>query len=435
MRLSCPQPALRVVVLVATKNRHCLLTERSLPSIASQRRACDELILVDDAAKAASLERCRSLAQSLGLPASVLHNCRTPGAAGAWNTGLDHLARHAADPRSVFVAFLDDDDEWLPHHLERCVVASQAGASLVASSFVRVVTGQPDETVTPPVSVSPSDFYIGNPGIQPSNLVIRLDRLLEAGGFDESLQSCTDRDLLIRILRVSATGYRRVMECTARHYACADRPRLCTPGSPERQAGLSAFFDKHGPHMGVGQLQRSQDRARRLFDWFAPSTPVETAKPPASTCRTPLPAVDHEVHLVVGLITDAQRLQTLDGLMQDLMVLQQEPGLVALDVLVLDNSTNMDSDPLGATAERWRIQGLRVHVIGPAARAAASLSGELPTGAQGRLGSGRPEPACSPICTGSAGNVPVQWPGSWTTICGWLRCWPSALSFGVHATP
>ena len=108
------QATLRVAVLVATKNRHDLLAARSLPSIASQRRPCDELVLVDDSGDDASLERCRSLAFSLGLPVSALLNRRTCGAAGAWNTGLDHLARHAADPRSVFVAFLDDDDEWLP---------------------------------------------------------------------------------------------------------------------------------------------------------------------------------------------------------------------------------------------------------------------------------------------------------------------------------
>lgn len=388
MHLSPKQAALRVVALVATKNRQGLLAVRALPSIASQSRLCDDLILVDDTADAASLGRCQSLAESLGLPVSALRNRRTPGAAGAWNTGLDHLARHAADPRTVFVAFLDDDDEWLGHHLEHCIDALQAGVSLVATGFVRVVAGQPDETVKPPASISPTAFYIGNPGIQASNLMVRLDRLLEAGGFDESLQSCTDRDLLIRMLRISAEDYCRVSESTVRHYACVDRPRLCTPGAPQRQTGLTAFFDKHGLHMETAQLQLAKDRAKRLFDWHAPVTPAKAAQQPGDMCLGPSPSVDHGIHLVVGLITDVQRIQAMDGLMQDLLHLQREPGFVALDVLTLDNSADTDSDTLARAADRWRAQGLRLQFIGHGARAAAVSAGELPVDAEGRLAIG-----------------------------------------------
>lgn len=388
MNLPRHQAALRVVVLVATKHRHDLLAARSLPSVASQRRPCDELVLIDDTGDAASLERCRSLARSQGLPVSALLNRRTRGAAGAWNTGLDHLARHVADPRSVFVAFLDDDDEWLPHHLEQCLGALQFGTSLVASGFARVVAGLADEAVKPPAVLRTADFYVGNPGIQPSNLMVRLDRVLEAGGFDESLQSCTDRDLLIRLSRISTADYRRVVAQTVRHHACLDRPRLCTPGSPQRQAGLDAFFDKHGPHMTAAQLQRAQGRALRLFDWRPPVAPAAIAQPGASLALAPALTTDRGVQLVVGLITDAQRIPALGELMQDLQRLQQEPGLVGLDVLVLDNSHDADSDALARMAECWRVQGLRLHIIGHGERTAASLAGELPLQAQGRLAIG-----------------------------------------------
>lgn len=388
MHLPRHQEALRVVALVATKNRHGLLAGRALPSIASQRRPCDELILVDDAGDASSLDRCRSLAKSLGLPVSALYNRRTPGAAGTWNTGLDHLARQTGDPRSVFVAFLDDDDEWRPEHLELCLSAVQGDASMVASGFLRVVTGLPDEAVVPPAHVTPADFYVGNPGIQPSNLVVRLDRLLEAGCFDEALSSCTDRDLLIRLLRISATGYRRVTQHTVRHYACPDRQRLSSPGSPQRLAGLGAFFAKHRPHMTVEQWEQAQARAARLFGWQAPQERAQLEEPMDSLRLMPSPAVDHGMHLVAGLITDSQRVEALEGLVRDLLLLQEEPGLVALDVLVLDNSADADSDVLTKAADRWRALGLRLHVMGHAARDAAALAGELPAMARGRLAIG-----------------------------------------------
>lgn len=387
-----PNPTvLRVVALVATKNRHRLLAARSLPSIAYQLRPCNDVILVDDATDPESLDKCRTLAQAQSLCVSVLQNRRTPGAAGAWNTGLDHLARQATDPRSVFVAFLDDDDEWLPGHLEQCVVEVRNGASIIASSFVRVVTDQPDELITPPAHLSPELFYVGNPGVQPSNLVVRLDRLLEAGGFDESLQSCTDRDLLIRMLRISTEGYRFVTEPTARHYACADRPRLCTPASPQRQAGLSAFFEKHGPHMDATQLLRAKDRAMRLFNWQERRTPAEISRSDAAAPDSPSPtlsASDNGIHLVVGLITDTTRMPVLDALMRDLLLVHQEPGLVALDILIMDNSAEPDSEKLATMAELWRAKGLRLHIISHSERVAASVAGELPTNAHGRLAIG-----------------------------------------------
>ena len=377
-----------VVVIVATKNRHEFLASRSLPSVASQRRPCDQLILVDDSGEASSLERCRRLACSLGLPVSALLNRRTPGAAGAWNTALDHLARHTTDPRSVYVAFLDDDDEWLPEHLELCVRALLLNTSLVATGFARVVAGSEDEAIEPPAELRAADFYVGNPGIQPSNLMVRLDRLLEAGAFDESLQSCTDRDLLIRLSRISTAEFRRVDAQTVRHHACRERARLCTPGSPQRQAGLSAFFDKHGPHMTAEQSERAFARAQQFFDWRPIATRTTNAQPAASLEIGPSPVPDHGMHLVVGLVTDAGRVHALSGLMQDLQRLQQEPGLAGLDILVLDNSQETGSDALARMVENLRAGGMRLHVIGHADRTAATLAGELPTHAQGRLAIG-----------------------------------------------
>lgn len=74
--------------------------------------------------------------------------------------------------------------------------------------------------------------------------------------------------------------------------------------------------------------------------------------------------------------------------MHDLRRLQQEPGLVGLDVLVLDNSRDASAIALTRAAESWRAEGIRLHVIGHGERAAASLAGELPIQSQGRLAIG-----------------------------------------------
>jgi 2-polyprenyl-3-methyl-5-hydroxy-6-metoxy-1,4-benzoquinol methylase len=379
----------RVVALVATKERPALLAARSLPSIASQHRRCDELILVDDSPDASSLNQIRNLAEDLGLPVSALRNRRTKGVAGAWNTGLDHLARHTADPRRTFVAFLDDDDCWLPAHLATCYEATANGATLIASGFTRVETGLPDQEIMPPMHVDVGNFYVGNPGIQPSNMMIRLDRLLEAGLFDEALLSCTDRDLLIRLLRISPLNYCSTGSATVRHFACTDRDRLSTPGSPQRLTGLNAFFAKHRLHMTASEVLAAESRATRLFRWQ--TSRVVEAEPPIEVWPAPhVPNAREEVHLVVGLITDQQRLIAVEGLMQDLLALQDAPGLVGLDVLILENSVTEETaaHTVDEAARRWRAQGLRVHVITQEARLLAMEAGEISPSRIGRLAIG-----------------------------------------------
>ncbi|MDQ2820152.1 MAG: glycosyltransferase [Pseudomonadota bacterium] len=376
-----PFTAPRVVVLVATKNRHDLLASRSLPSIAAQHHRCDELILVDDSSDESSLDQVRILTDNLGFPVSALRNRRKPGAAGAWNTGLDHLARHCADPAQTFVAFLDDDDCFDPSHLASCIAAATNGATLIASGFTRVVTGLPDEEIMPPAILDVGAFYVGNPGIQPSNMMVRLDRLLEAGLFDEALRSCTDRDLLIRLLRISPHDYSSTGVNTVRHFACLDRERLSQPGSPQRLSGLHAFFDKHIPHMTATQVSEAETRATSLFGWQPRSAELAAAQ----VVMLPVsPATSTDIHLVVGLITDQQRLGALDGLMQDLLARQKEPGLVGLDVVILENSDTSETSLIDA-AHRWRAQGLRVHVITQQDRCDATTAGEILPSGSGRL--------------------------------------------------
>ena len=83
-----------------------------------------------------------------------------------------------------------------------------------------------------------------NPHIQGSNLFVLLRRLLEAGGFDESLTSTTDRDICIRLADLGSIRYGGLRENLVHHYADDDRPRLSTPGSDAKRAGLTYFLSQ-----------------------------------------------------------------------------------------------------------------------------------------------------------------------------------------------
>ncbi len=293
-----------VAAVVATHNRPELLAGRALASIAGQARRPDYLIVVDDSDdefRPANAEVVSGLSIS-STRKVYLENRRTTGASGAWNTALFHL--QGIDP-SAYVAILDDDDSWAGTYLERCEeVALEGGLDMVAAGLV-FHRSQDTETEVyhPPVSLEVDDLLVRNPHIQGSNLFVRLRRLLEAGGFDEALTSTTDRDICIRLADLGTVRYGPFRENLVHHYADNDRPRLSTPGSDAKRAGLTYFFRKYRGRMTDGQQNGFLERSRRLFD-CDPTGPVVVPAPAMPVPPVPIPSTSNTpLTLVVGAIT------------------------------------------------------------------------------------------------------------------------------------
>jgi 2-polyprenyl-3-methyl-5-hydroxy-6-metoxy-1,4-benzoquinol methylase/glycosyltransferase involved in cell wall biosynthesis len=374
MSVSCQSQGRRVIALIATCNRQQLLLSRALPSINAQSSPCDHVVLIDDGDQRLDRLQIEHFSSECDLPIAPLTNRRTKGASGAWNTGIDHLARNCLDPSLVYVALLDDDDAWHSNHLASLESAIDKGAEVIATGFRRLVDTKPSEVVIPPQQLRPADFFFGNPGIQPTSLVIRLDRLLEAGCFDEALQSCTDRDLCIRLARLPGIRYHAINQVTADHFACTDRARLCTPGSAARTSGLQEFFAKYSPEMNAVQEVNFLERAKSLFNW----SPASSIVPKSPEEVMLLPAVENPLHLIVGLISDSGRCGPLHDLLTDIAALQGDQGLSGLDVLILENGSAKSGETcILEVAQRWREQGLRVHLIDCVERDVASENGEL----------------------------------------------------------
>ena len=364
----------RLAVVIATADRPRLLSNRALSSVASQTLPPSQVVVVDDSRDPRDAERAERLVRDWnrsGPRVTFLRNRRAKGAAGALNSGLDHLLRHGGDPSRTHVAILDDDDRWLPEHLALCAAAIERhGLDFVATPFWRIEDGEAGERrlERPPTALSAADFLVRNPGIQGSNLVCRLSVLLEAGLFDEALPSCTDRDLCIRIADLQDASYGAVAQPTVEHYACASRPRLSTPGSAAKQAGLDGFLRKYRRRMSREQLESFKRRAKALFGWRERRLNEPKQPPPANEvslypelAKAPLQA---PVHLVAGLIADGQRLPEVRDLLADLRGLVDDPDLSGLDVVVLENATGTTpNEALRRLAERERAAGLRVHLV------------------------------------------------------------------------
>ncbi len=381
-------------VLVATADRTTLLESRALPSIAQQSRPPDRVVVVDDSTgdAAGRTERLVLGWRPAGIAGDFLRNRRTKGAAGAWNSGLDHLLRTCDDPGRLYVAILDDDDSWDPDHLKQCLEAAEGrDLDMVAAGFRRIEESAEPRLVVPPRSLDVASFLVGNPGIQGSNLVCRLSVLLEAGLFDESLPSCTDRDLCIRIAELPDARYGAVSGPTVRHFACGSRLRLSTPGASARTEGLNRFFRKYRDRMSDAQRAEFRTRAGRYFGWKEPA--LDSMNPAAarrssspSAPRSPAPP-QAPPHLIVGMIADTARLEDVGALLADLRGLAGDPGLSGLDVLVLENGCGRTPDAaLRRLVERERADGLQVHLVDRARHLEDAASDLVPDGdaSQGR---------------------------------------------------
>ena len=185
----------RVSVVIPTHNRSHLVT-RAIESVLAQTYRGFELVVVDDA----SSDNTADVVGRIDDPR--LRYVRLPknrGESGAQNAGI-------AEARGEWVAFLDDDDEWLPGKLE-CQLArvdeladAQIGAVLCRCS-VRTEDGirAPQRRGELPEGEITDNLLAHKQLMTPSVYMAKRSALLAAGGFDETMRWAQDQDLWLRL--------------------------------------------------------------------------------------------------------------------------------------------------------------------------------------------------------------------------------------------
>jgi len=343
----------KIAVIVATKDRYSTLSERAIPSVVGQTRCPDFFILVDDSSPETRPLNA-ALVSALQIPrceVSYHENERSSGASGSWNTAIDFLFAKVSDPGRVYVAVLDDDDAWCPNYLQECCKAVHDGhLDMVASDLRRFESIDEEPLIEKsPACLHVDDFLIGNPGIQGSNLFIRLSLLLSAGGFDEELRSCTDRDLCIRLADLGYIRYGRLPLALVDHFADPCRPRLSTRGSAAKLEGLTAFWKKYFGRMTPDQRAAFSERASSLFDWYPPPKPAAPVTPTGEDAK--------KKALVLGLIADNEHPREFLNAINALAKCQDK-SLVGLDVVLIERGPRLgDSRLIDIAASNLREAG------------------------------------------------------------------------------
>jgi glycosyltransferase involved in cell wall biosynthesis len=183
-----------VSVIIPVFNGACYLRE-ALDSVFFQTYHDYEIICVDDG----STDGSPAILGEYGERVTIIRQTNA-GQGAARNAG----ARLAV---GVYVAFLDQDDRWYPHKLERQVAAMRANHDAV---LVHCNSDRMDEAGNllqvgatlaeyPKALESPLGRLIGDGLILPSAMLVRRDVLENVGGFDPNLSGFEDFDLSVKL--------------------------------------------------------------------------------------------------------------------------------------------------------------------------------------------------------------------------------------------
>jgi len=190
-----------ISIIIPTYKRRDQLKQAVLSAL-QQGRAAREVIIVDDNREEEESAAVRAWVATLGDPGvRCISNTRRPGGCGARNTGI-------LSATGEFIAFLDDDDVFLPGALQAHYSAMEEGVGMVYGNcqVVDELYKVTETTAFGKDLLYMDDLIMGNCPPSSSVVMVRKSVLLEAGLFDESLPSFQDYDMWMKI-----AGKHRIM--------------------------------------------------------------------------------------------------------------------------------------------------------------------------------------------------------------------------------
>ncbi len=183
-----------VSVIIPTYNRPDLV-KKAIQSVLNQTYHDFEIIVVDDGIKKRAEEAVKSFSNQ---QIRYIKHPQNRGGAAARNTGI-----RASGGR--FIAFLDDDDEWLPEKLEIQMKEFANTPAEVGFCFTAVTQKRDEGNFSSQVPSGIIDYYERSlqtfKGILTSSLIVKKKAFDNVGLFDENFPSHQEAELMIRLSR------------------------------------------------------------------------------------------------------------------------------------------------------------------------------------------------------------------------------------------
>ena len=299
---------MNIAVIIATSHkRFDTLIHRAIHSVITQNLKENlTIVVVDDNEK-----DCTHILQQYtdsinpAIPIQIIRNTRTKhhSGTGSWNSGAMYvLQKFLAHSRNnkystqyitdskdyakilfntsslphYYLAFLDDDDSWEKEYLQEVFntiqdsIQQNNGKNKVAlvAAGISFITQNNNKLLLPTEELLTKEkIFMQNPNIQGSSLFINLATFFFIGGFDESLKSTTDRDLLIRYVEYQKAYNLQTLFIPKPLVNYYHEDSSVTQNTESKSKGLTTFYRKYILEHSHEILEQSLHRAKRLFSY------------------------------------------------------------------------------------------------------------------------------------------------------------------------
>lgn len=195
----------KISVILTTFNRAEKLLPRAIKSVLDQTEKDFELIIVDDA----SIDGTSGVVK-----ASMKADNRVKYIRNSSNFGSDTRGKNRGLLASTgkYVAYIDDDNEWLPYHLEKLlsVIERAPELDLVYCDMWIYDESRPEWEGMMGINIPKFDaqFLLNRCYIDTSSVLHKRDIAFAVGGFDESLKKFIDWNMWVRMTKWGATMQR-----------------------------------------------------------------------------------------------------------------------------------------------------------------------------------------------------------------------------------
>ena len=220
----------KVSVIIPTHNRAEFLRS-AIISVLNQTFQDFEIVVIDDASKGHTREVITNLNDAR---IKVIYNQVSKGAAGARNIGI-------INTNCAYIAFLDDDDEWLPEKLkiQICLLDNspqEVGGICTGYFTVEKASGRVLSTSNPEIE----DIYKDN-FVVTSSILLRRECFERCGLFDEIMPTHSDYDMWIRISKEFSLSI--VRKALVNYFFHENK---LTFDYEKKIKGFKSLIDKHG---------------------------------------------------------------------------------------------------------------------------------------------------------------------------------------------
>lgn len=273
------------VVIATSLNRTNMLINKALFSVYNQKKINSsniKILIVDDNKNDKEIDNIKNQVKILRskfnfkfehiFNTKIIKNVKTKyySGTGSWNTAIEIITN--VKNENSYIAILDDDDYYCVNYLSTLFNQLDKQSNLIAIfSPITWEFNDRKETFFFTINdLTKKQFFIKNPGVQGSNMFFKSHILKDINGFDETLMSATDRDLMIRFIdylqKKNLFNSIYILDKSYIFYNATNSNSI-TNNKKRKYLGLDKFYLKYKDKFSSSDLSLSLKRAKKLFDY------------------------------------------------------------------------------------------------------------------------------------------------------------------------